>query len=195
MPKLWTDTITAHHEAVHGAVLDAAATLVAEYGMAGVTMSAIATTTGIGRATLYKYFPDVEAILAAWHERQIARHLAELGDIAVRPANPGTRLRAVLDAYLRNAFSHEHYGATMPGNTHVLHARAHMRDFLARIIAEAAEVGVVRADVPADELAAYALAALDAAQTSTKKAATGRLLELVLSGLAPPKAVRKSSRA
>ena len=39
-------------------------------------MSQIAEQTGIGRATLYKYFPDVEAILLAWHERQVTGHLA-----------------------------------------------------------------------------------------------------------------------
>jgi hypothetical protein len=34
--------------------------------------------SGIGRATLYKYFPDVEAVLVAWHERQVAQHLDQL---------------------------------------------------------------------------------------------------------------------
>ena len=52
-------------------------------------MLQIAAATGIGRATLYKYFPDVEAIMVAWHERHIARHLrllAEARDAATRPA-------------------------------------------------------------------------------------------------------------
>jgi Bacterial regulatory proteins, tetR family len=45
------------------------------------TMSQIAEETGIGRATLYKYFPDVEAILLAWHDRQIAAHIAYLEEV------------------------------------------------------------------------------------------------------------------
>ncbi len=65
MPKLWTDTIEEHREAVRAATLDAAAVLIAAHGLASVTMSAIAAATGIGRATLYKYFPDVGAILLA----------------------------------------------------------------------------------------------------------------------------------
>lgn len=44
-----------------------------------MTMSRIAEEIGIGRATLYKYFPDVEAILLAWHER--------LGPLRRRPSN------------------------------------------------------------------------------------------------------------
>jgi hypothetical protein len=36
------------------------------------------TPSGIGRATLYTYFPNVESILAVWHERHVASHLAQL---------------------------------------------------------------------------------------------------------------------
>ncbi|HET7480249.1 MAG TPA: helix-turn-helix domain-containing protein, partial [Rubrobacteraceae bacterium] len=75
MPKLWNETIEAHRRAVHDAILDATAVLVAEHGLLSVTMSRIAEETGIGRATLYKYFPDVEAVLLAWHERHVTGHL------------------------------------------------------------------------------------------------------------------------
>ena len=78
MPKLWTETIEAHRRAVHEAVLDTTAALVAEHGLRAVTMSQIAEQTGIGRATLYKYFPDVEAILVAWHDRHVSGHLEQL---------------------------------------------------------------------------------------------------------------------
>jgi AcrR family transcriptional regulator len=62
-------------------------------------MSDIAEATGIGRATLYKYFLDVETILSAWHQRQVEAHLAELGRIQQRTADPITRLQAVLRRY------------------------------------------------------------------------------------------------
>jgi len=78
VPKLWTETIETHRREVREAILDTTAALVAEHGLLGVTMSQIAEETGIGRATLYKYFPDVEAILLAWHDRQITGHLAQL---------------------------------------------------------------------------------------------------------------------
>jgi AcrR family transcriptional regulator len=75
VPKLWNETIEEHRREVRGAILDATVALVAEHGLLSVTMSQIAEETGIGRATLYKYFPDVEAILLAWHEHQINGHL------------------------------------------------------------------------------------------------------------------------
>src|SRR5918996_4902222 len=62
VPRLWTETIEEHRRAVRDATLDTAAALVGEHGLRSVTMSQIAEETGIGRATLYKYFPDVEAI-------------------------------------------------------------------------------------------------------------------------------------
>jgi AcrR family transcriptional regulator len=56
MPKLWNETIEAHRREVRDAILDNTAALVAEHGLLSVTMSQIAEETGIGRATLYKYF-------------------------------------------------------------------------------------------------------------------------------------------
>src|SRR4030095_9575424 len=80
-PRLWNDTLHAHRAAVRDAIMDTTAALVGEHGLLSVTMSQIAEATGIGRATLYKYFPDVEAILVAWHERQISAHLQQLAEL------------------------------------------------------------------------------------------------------------------
>ncbi|WP_291415838.1 TetR/AcrR family transcriptional regulator [Actinophytocola sp.] len=71
VPKLWTETIDAHRQAVRDAAMDATAALVADQGLASVTMSRIAEHTRIGRATLYKYFPDVASIV------QVARTAGE----------------------------------------------------------------------------------------------------------------------
>src|SRR5436190_23952323 len=99
VPKLWNETIEAHRRAVRDATLDTTAALVAEHGLASVTMSQIASETGIGRATLYKYFPDVEAILVAWHERHVAEHLEHLAKVRDQAGDPGEQLAAVLEAY------------------------------------------------------------------------------------------------
>ena len=89
MPKLWTDTVATHREEVRQAVLDAAGELVARDGLWAVSMSRLAEAAGIGRATLYKYFADVEEVLAAWHARQVSAHLADLATVA---AGPGERV-------------------------------------------------------------------------------------------------------
>ncbi|HEY6421985.1 MAG TPA: TetR/AcrR family transcriptional regulator [Pseudonocardiaceae bacterium] len=99
MPRLWKETIEAHSRAVREATLDTTAALVAQHGLLSVTMSRIAEETGIGRATLYKYFPDVEAILLAWHERHVTGHLEHLTAVRDQAGRPGARLDAVLEAY------------------------------------------------------------------------------------------------
>src|SRR5919197_4846497 len=99
MPRLWTDTIDAHRKEVRDAIVDTTALLAGEHGLAGLTMSQIAEETGIGRATLYKYFSDVEQILFAWHERQITAHLQQLTEIRDHAANAHERLKAVLETY------------------------------------------------------------------------------------------------
>src|ERR671914_2947722 len=96
MPQLWTETIEAHRRAVRNATLDTTAALVAEHGLRSVTMSQIAQKTGIGRATLYKYFSGVEPILFAWHERQISRHVDQLAELRDKPGDARERLQAVL---------------------------------------------------------------------------------------------------
>ena len=88
-----------HRQEVREAILDATGSLVQSRGLLAVTMSDIAEATGIGRATLYKYFPDVEMILSAWHQRHVEAHLAELGRIQQRTADPVARLQAVLRRY------------------------------------------------------------------------------------------------
>lgn len=185
MPKLWTETIEAHRRAVRDATLDTAAALVAERGPLAVTMSQIAEATGIGRATLYKYFPDVEAILVAWHERQVAGHLAALVQIRDGSGDAPQRLEAVLEAYA--LMSHEHHGTQLAAflhqREHVDRAQQHLSAFLRDLIAEGAEAGELRDDIAPDELASYCLHALAAAGNLRSKAAVRRLVRVTLAGL------------
>jgi len=185
MPKLWVETIDSHRRAVHEAILDSAAALAAGHGPLAVTMSQIAEQAGIGRATLYKYFPDVEAILIAWHERQIARHLRDLAE--VRDHGGGGRLEAVLEAYA--LIRHEHVGTELAAyihrGEHIARAEQSLRDFLQGLLAESAKTGGIRQDVAPSELAGYCLHALNAAASLPTKAAVRRLVSVTLAGLRP----------
>ena len=187
VPKLWNETIEAHRRAGRDATLETAAAPIAEYGLRAVTMSQIAETTGIGRATLYKYFPDVEAILIAWHERQVSSHLEQLARLRDEAGDSGERLETVLEAYA--LIRHEHrdndLAALLHQGAHVARAQEHLRQFIRDLLREAAEIGAVRDDVAPDELANYCLNALAAASTLPSKAAVRRLVTLTLAGLQP----------
>ena len=187
VPKLWDETIEAHRRAVRDATLETAAALVSEHGLRSVTMSQIAEATGIGRATLYKYFPDVEAILVAWHERQIKAHLEHLARLRDEAGDAGARLEAVLEAYafIRHEHQRNDLAALLHQGAHVHKAHQHLREFVRELLREAAEIGAVRDDVAPDELANYCLNALAAAGTLPSKAAVGRLVSVTLAGLRP----------
>ena len=188
MPKLWNETIEAHRQAVRDATLDATAALVAENGLRSVTMSQIAEATGIGRATLYKYFPDIDAILFAWHEREIGGHLKQLADARDRAGDPRGRLEAVLEAYA--LISHESRGhhdaelaAFLHRDEHVARAEHELRNMVRDLLVEATTTGDVRDDVAPDELASYCLHSLAAANSLPSEAAVRRLVSVTLTGL------------
>jgi AcrR family transcriptional regulator len=191
VPKLWTETIEAHRREVHDAILDTTAALVSEHGLLSVTMSQIAQETGIGRATLYKYFPDVETILRAWHERQIAGHLAYLAEVCDRGGGARERLEAVLEAFaLISRGSGDHHDAELAAFLHrderVARAQHQVHEMIRELLTEAAKTGDVRDDMSPDELADYCLNSLAGGNRQRSKAAVRRLVMVTLDGLRPP---------
>jgi AcrR family transcriptional regulator len=192
VPKLWNETIEAHRAAVRDAILDTTWALVTEHGLTSVTMSQIAEKTGIGRATLYKYFPDVEAILLAWHERHVTGHLEHLAEIRDQAGGAAERLEAVLEAYaLISHESHGHHDTEFAAFLHrgepVARAQQQLRDLIRDLLIEAAKTGEVRDDVAPEELASYCLHALAAAHSLPSEAAIRRLVTVALAGLRPPR--------
>jgi len=192
VPKLWTETIETHRREVRDAILETTSTLVAEHGLLSVTMSRIAEETGIGRATLYKYFPDVEAILLAWHDRQINGHLEYLAEVRNQARDADDPLEAVLEAYAfisRESRGHHdtEFAAFLHRDEQVARAQHQVHDIIRDLLIEAAETGDVRDDVTPDELASYCLHALAGASSQRSKAAVRRLVTVTLAGLRPPR--------
>ncbi|MFC3897643.1 TetR/AcrR family transcriptional regulator [Lentzea rhizosphaerae] len=190
MPKLWNETIETHRREVRHAILNTTAALVAERGLLNVTMSQIAEQTGIGRATLYKYFQDVESILRAWHGERIAHHLAHLIAVRDRATGPGERLEAVLEGFADiSRRSRGHFDADLMAVLHrdeqVTGAQAQVQDMIRDLVADAAQAGEVRDDVEPGELATFCVHALIAAGNLSSEDAVRRLVAVTLAGLRP----------
>lgn len=191
VPKLWNETIETHRQQVRDAICDTTAALAFEHGLRSVTMSQIAEQTGIGRATLYKYFPDVDTILRAWHARQITTHLQHLAQVRDHTTDPGRRLGAVLHAYALISQQTRNHGDTdlvtfLHHDERVAGAQQQLHDMIRELIADAAEAGDVRDDISPDELAGYCLHALAAATRLPSETAVQRLVTVTLAGLRPP---------
>jgi AcrR family transcriptional regulator len=188
VPKLWEESIDGHRRAVREAITEAAWRLAEEHGPLALTMSQVANAAGIGRATLYKYFTDVESILVAHHARHVENHLQALEGLRTGPGTVGARLVAVVGTYASICFQRGRHGsidvsALVHRGPEVADAEVRLRRAFAELIEEAAPEGIVRTDVSADELAAYCLHALAAAGHVTRLDGVACLVRVVLDGL------------
>jgi AcrR family transcriptional regulator len=192
VPKLWNETIESHRHAVRDAILDATWKLVDEHGSMSVTMTQVAAEVGIGRATLYKYFPDIESILRAHHQQDVQQHLGELTELAAGAGSVDERLEALLLHYARicqyrSRHSSTDLSALLHGAPEVVDAEARLRKVFVQVLAEAAIDGAVRADVAASELADFCLHALTAAANAPGETALRRVVKLVRTAIVPPR--------
>ncbi|MGC0420859.1 TetR/AcrR family transcriptional regulator [Embleya sp. AB8] len=91
------------------AVLEAAARLFAEHGVAAVTMDQVATAAGVGKGTLFRRFGDKSGLAAALLDTR-ERVLQEAILHGPPPLGPGApaaqRLAAFVDAYLDYLLEH-----------------------------------------------------------------------------------------
>ncbi len=164
MPRIWDDTVAGHKDKLRRTIVDAAVALVAERGRADVSMSAIAERAGIGRATLYNYFPDVDHILVAYVVGQFDQQHAALDARLAGVDDPLVRLRASLELVVGYFASTAHRAASPIGldtfgpetQAQVDAATRGFRDRLAVMIREAVDRELLREDLD-PEFAADAL--------------------------------------
>ena len=91
-------------------IIAAALELIADRGIAGVTMSAVAAEAGVARQTLYNHFPDVESILVAAYGHHQAESIERLRQILA--AASGARAKLVqFIRYQVVVMAHSHRGS------------------------------------------------------------------------------------
>lgn len=198
MPKLWDESIDGHRRAVRDAITEAAWRLAQEHGPLSLTMSQVAQAAGIGRATLYKYFADIESILVAHHARHIEDHLRVLEELRGGAGSAGSRLVRVVGAYASICFHRGQASPEVAGLVHrgpdVADAMGHLRLVFTELVGEAAAEGSARGDVPPGELAEYCLSALRAGTEAEHPDQVDRLVGVVLDGLGCPPEARDAGR-
>ena len=132
------------------AILDAAAHALAEHGRSA-NMADVAAAAGVSRATLYRYYPDREALLDALASHALADAAARLTDAGLERAPVDEAIERIVRALTavgdRYAVLLREQVASDPAETERLVA-APMRAVFAR----GTESGFFRQDVPADVL-------------------------------------------
>lgn len=151
-PTVWDETLTDHKRRQRERILQTAAELIAERGMADVAMSVLARRAGVARATLYNYFPDIEHVVTALVADQAARFRRRLDQQLAEAADPPERLHryllAVHEWATRRTGRHHTDRRPSPQLLTVVHEPlTGLRELLATIVADGVTTGVFAADI------------------------------------------------
>ena len=82
-------------------IMNASASLITEYGLDAVSMTQIANVAGMSKASLYRYFPNKQALLLAHAERSFKVHREEMQAVMQHGTEPGQMLRDGIDHYCK----------------------------------------------------------------------------------------------
>ena len=169
-------------------VLAAAVTAVLREGPQ-VPMRTIAAAAGVGIGTLYRRYPNREALLEALTLRAF-RLVLECAENAENLSEPGL---VTLSSFLDCVISHADqlilplHGGPIPVDPETLAARSTVHQALQRILDRGWRDGTIRADVTArDVIVLTALLAQQLPDNRGPDQAPRRLKAFFLDGLAPP---------
>lgn len=144
-------------ERARTAILDAAAALMGEVGFARMTMEGIAARAGVGKQTIYRWWPSKAAVVLDVFQREAGGESEPLPDTGDLAADLRTVLRATVDEYntpetdrISRAFTAEvqHDEDFARVVTEDL-LRPHMRAYRDRLLS-AREAGEISADADLD---------------------------------------------
>jgi AcrR family transcriptional regulator len=79
------------------AMLDATIQLLSQRGLEGFNTNAVATRAGVSIGSLYQYFPNKDALMAAVIEREQARRLQEITVVLADNIGLAEAIRAIMD--------------------------------------------------------------------------------------------------
>jgi TetR/AcrR family transcriptional regulator len=82
-------------------ILDAAKRRFAVYGLSKVTMDEVAGDVGMGKASLYYYFPTKEELFRGVIQREQERLIASLDELRARDISAGRKLRQYVERRIR----------------------------------------------------------------------------------------------
>jgi AcrR family transcriptional regulator len=151
------------------------------------SMRAIANEAGVGIATLYRHFPTREALVDAVYQDQVSRLTAGARELLAQ-LDPPAALRRWMDLFgewiaTKNGMLDTLLAMVESGEI----AHAHTRTELLGAIDDLLEAGrtsaELRADVPAEDIAAALIGIFTVAGSPEHEAMAARLLNLLMDGL------------
>ena len=205
----WDDTVSDHRDRRRQSIVDATMALVAERGMTDVSMADVAKAAGIGRATLYRYFPGVEEIVAERVLGTVRSHHATLESAIEEQDDPVEAIRVSLLILLEYFASESHRNVSARVNPdqfspevgkEVHDAFARMHGLLTQLVVDAQQAGSLRPDVDAPFTAELLYQMLSAGRAAVVKGrltpsdALDQIMRQFLHGAGAAESPRRPSR-
>ena len=106
MPSVTGGSIAAHRRITSERIFAAFSTLLYEQGYDAITLADVAKAAGMSRTTMYNYFPDKDALVVAFTDREASRYLVDLESTLAVIENPVDRLRTFIAEQLRYFATH-----------------------------------------------------------------------------------------
>ena len=168
----------------HQLVVDAAREVLSEFGT-DASMELIASRAGVGVGTVYRRFPNKEALV----DELVRLILVELVDTAEQELakDDGSGLEAYLRVLGHSLAEHRGYADKLVGRTKAACA-AHLRALIAELLTQARRHGRVRPDITLGDVLAtvYALRGVITTTGDIAPAAWERHLDIQLAGFRAP---------
>ncbi|MCD8037685.1 MAG: TetR/AcrR family transcriptional regulator [Lachnospiraceae bacterium] len=175
-------------------ILDALAELLMEKNIRSISVSEIAQKAGIGKGSLYYYFPSKDAILDALIERSYERPLQTAKNLAAQTdISPFTRMAMLFEACQDSSIAFVKEKNNSSDNTsaqdfaylhhkYMAHVVTELKPDLTEIIKQGIESGQSRFDYP-DALSEIVLIVLTVKLDNTLLPSTPEEIEETLQGL------------
>jgi AcrR family transcriptional regulator len=152
-----------------------------------LSLDKVAARAGVGVATLYRHFPTREALLEAVYRNELER-LCEAATELAQDAPADEALLTWMHRYLDWVDSKRVMGADLrtmvaSGTVRQADTRRRLAAAIQEFLDAGAKAGVLRTDVPADDVVAAMVGAVLAAAPDQQREQTERLLTLLIAGL------------
>ncbi|MEV4049887.1 TetR/AcrR family transcriptional regulator [Amycolatopsis sp. NPDC049688] len=151
------------------------------------SMRAIAHEAGVGIATLYRHFPTRESLVDAVYRDQVSRLTTGARELLAR-LDPPTALRRWMDLFgewiaTKNGMLDTLLAMVESGEIAHADTRTELLAAVEAILEAGRASGELRADVPAEDIAAALIGIFTVAGSPGREATADRLLNLLLDGL------------
>ncbi len=160
MPRIRARTIAEHKQLTRGQIIDAGYQMFVAYGFARTSLAEVAALAGLGRTTLYEYFPSKEDLLHAVVDAKVLPAFEDLVGCAAEGSTVD-RLEQLFRAAFETVATHPDLGVLlfgvareMPRDTpqRIWSAAAPLTEEIRKLCAQGVAEGEMSANCP-DRLA------------------------------------------